>query len=201
MTIQVEQVDVILASWLFCPPNYIYSFYMTIQVEQVDVILVGKDIASVFWHWPWSIHINLLYMWRNQYSIASKWDVMSSYVIKLPEFQIFQKLEFWLVDFSAAEFKKILPEYLESEIGIGILLLMGVPEIGTENWNSQPSSRIAFTCGFLTLVGLPFMPYVLHRAQKWSLNLLPLLYIKYQQCWYLLNQSCTLGYWFMQTTY
>ncbi len=49
-------------------------------------------------------------------------------------------------------------------------------------------SNIAFDCGFLTLVGLCFIPYVLHRGRKWSLNLLPLLYIKYQQYGYLLNQ-------------
>ncbi len=49
-------------------------------------------------------------------------------------------------------------------------------------------SSIAFAWAFLTLVGLRFIPYVLHRAWKWSLNLLPLLYIKYWQWGYLLNQ-------------
>jgi hypothetical protein len=38
-------------------------------------------------------------------------------------------------------------------------------------------SSIAFTCGFVTLVGLHFIPHVLHRDRKWSLNLLPLSYI------------------------
>jgi hypothetical protein len=39
-------------------------------------------------------------------------------------------------------------------------------------------SSIAFACGFLTLVGLRFMPYESQRARKWSLNSLPLSYIK-----------------------
>ena len=50
------------------------------------------------------------------------------------------------------------------------------------------SRMIAFPLGFSTLVGLCFMPYESHKARKWSLNLLPLLYIKYQNCGYLLNQ-------------
>ncbi len=41
-------------------------------------------------------------------------------------------------------------------------------------------SSTAFACGFLILVGLQLMSYVLHRAQKKSLNLLLLSYIKYQ---------------------
>ncbi len=49
-------------------------------------------------------------------------------------------------------------------------------------------SSIAFAWGFLTLVGLRFTPCVLHRAQKWSLNLRPFLHIMYQQWGYLLNQ-------------
>jgi hypothetical protein len=47
---------------------------------------------------------------------------------------------------------------------------------------------IAFACGFLTLVGLRFIGYVSHRDWKWSLHLLLLLYIRYQQRGYLLNQ-------------
>ena len=35
-------------------------------------------------------------------------------------------------------------------------------------------SSIAFTWGFLTLVGLRLMPYESHKASKWSLNSLPL---------------------------
>ncbi len=51
-------------------------------------------------------------------------------------------------------------------------------------------SRIAFACGFLTLVSLHYIPYVLHRDQKWSLNSLPLSesYVMYWQRGYLLNQ-------------
>ncbi len=41
-------------------------------------------------------------------------------------------------------------------------------------------SSILFAVGFLMLVGLCFMPVVVHRAQKCSLNSLPLLCIKYQ---------------------
>ncbi len=40
-------------------------------------------------------------------------------------------------------------------------------------------SSMAFACGFLMLVGLHFMPYVVHRARKYNLNSLSLLYIKY----------------------
>jgi hypothetical protein len=50
------------------------------------------------------------------------------------------------------------------------------------------STSIAFALGFLILVGLRYMPYVVHRARKCSLNSLPLSYIKYQQQGYLLNQ-------------
>jgi hypothetical protein len=35
--------------------------------------------------------------------------------------------------------KKILTGISVIKNGIGILLPMGVPEIGTKNWNSQPS--------------------------------------------------------------
>jgi hypothetical protein len=50
---------------------------------------------------------------------------------------------------------------------------------------AQIPSSIAFTVGFLMLAGLCFTPYVAHRAQKCSLNSLPLSYIKYQQQGYL----------------
>ncbi len=47
--------------------------------------------------------------------------------------------EFQFIDFSTVEFKKIIPTGISGiENGIGILLPMGVPEIGTEKWNSQP---------------------------------------------------------------
>jgi hypothetical protein len=49
--------------------------------------------------------------------------------------------EFQFVDFSTAEFKKKIPTRFSGiENGIGILLPIGVPEIGTENRNSQHSS-------------------------------------------------------------
>jgi hypothetical protein len=49
-------------------------------------------------------------------------------------------LEFRFLDFSTAEFeqKKNSTGIFGIENGIGIPLPMGVPEIGTENWNSQP---------------------------------------------------------------
>jgi hypothetical protein len=37
------------------------------------------------------------------------------------------------------EFQKKIDWIFGIEHGIGILLTMGVPEIGTKNWNSQPS--------------------------------------------------------------
>jgi hypothetical protein len=55
------------------------------------------------------------------------------------EFQIFES-EFQFLDFSTAEFiRKILTGIFGIKNGIGIPLPMGVPEIGTENRNSQPS--------------------------------------------------------------
>jgi hypothetical protein len=62
-------------------------------------------------------------------------------------------------------------------------------------------SSMAFACGFLTLVGLRFMPYVLHRAGKRSLNSLPFLHISINNVDIYLTRSCTLGYWFVQMTY
>jgi hypothetical protein len=45
--------------------------------------------------------------------------------------------------FSTAEFeKKILTGIFGIKNGIGIPLPMGVPEIGTKNWNSQPSHNL-----------------------------------------------------------
>jgi hypothetical protein len=50
------------------------------------------------------------------------------------------ELEFRFLDFLTAEFEK---NFLTGILGIvnwiGIPLPMGVPEIGTKNWNSQPS--------------------------------------------------------------
>jgi hypothetical protein len=55
------------------------------------------------------------------------------------EFQI-SELEFQFLDFSKAEFEKKNPTGIFGiKNRIGIPLPMGVPEIGTENWNSQPS--------------------------------------------------------------
>jgi hypothetical protein len=58
------------------------------------------------------------------------------------EFRISES-EFRFLDFSTAEFKiKIQTGIFGIENGIGILLPMGVPEIGTENQSSQPSLRV-----------------------------------------------------------
>ncbi len=89
-------------------------------------------MVSVFWRWPWSIRINLLYMLRNQFSIAWKWDVLSSYMNKLPAFQILQIIGTWLDDFSAAEFKKNPNRIPAIWNEVGIPLPMEVPEIGTK---------------------------------------------------------------------
>jgi hypothetical protein len=65
-------------------------------------------------------------------------------VYLIPTFIFFEfrilKSEFRFLDFSTAKFEKKNPTGIfgiENEIGIP--LPMGVPEIGTENWNSQPS--------------------------------------------------------------
>ncbi len=49
-------------------------------------------------------------------------------------------------------------------------------------------SNIAFVCGFLTTVGLGFIPYNLHRYSKCSLNSFLLAYIEWQHRGYLHNQ-------------
>jgi hypothetical protein len=53
------------------------------------------------------------------------------------EFQI-SKLEFRFNDYSTAEFKKNPTGISGIENGIGIPLPMGVPEIGTKNWDFHP---------------------------------------------------------------
>jgi hypothetical protein len=53
----------------------------------------------------------------------------------------FSDSEFQFLIFLTAEFEKNFPTGIFGiENGIGIPLAMGVPEIGTENWNSQPST-------------------------------------------------------------
>ncbi len=52
------------------------------------------------------------------------------------------ELEFQLVEFSTAEFKKIPTGISGIKNGIGIPLLMGVPEMGTKNQNSQPRKNV-----------------------------------------------------------
>jgi hypothetical protein len=70
-----------------------------------------------------------------------KWGVLDSYVYFFSEFQILES-EFRFIDFSTTEFgKKILTGIFGIKNGIGIPLPMGVPEIGTENQNSQPRSK------------------------------------------------------------
>jgi hypothetical protein len=49
--------------------------------------------------------------------------------------------EFRFLDFSTTEFEKNFPTGIFGiKNGIRIPLPMGVPEIGTKNWNSQPSN-------------------------------------------------------------
>jgi hypothetical protein len=52
------------------------------------------------------------------------------------------------------------------------ILSLAVCSMFVNTASMHPS--IAFACGFLMLVGLCVMPYVLHRAQKSNLNSLPL---------------------------
>jgi hypothetical protein len=66
------------------------------------------------------------------------WGVLNSYAHFFLEFQI-SELEFRFLDFSTVEFKNKNPTGIFGiENGIRIPLPMGVPEIGTKNWNSQP---------------------------------------------------------------
>ncbi len=60
------------------------------------------------------------------------------------EFGILES-EFWFLHFSTAEFENNFPTGIFGiENGIGIPLPMGVPEIGTENRNSQPRFNLLF---------------------------------------------------------
>ncbi len=54
------------------------------------------------------------------------------------------------------EFQRKIPTGIFGIVnGIGIPPLMGVPEIGTKNWNSQPSCLVMLLLGFLEhLLGL-----------------------------------------------
>jgi hypothetical protein len=56
------------------------------------------------------------------------------------EFQILES-EFQFDVFSTADFKKNLTGIIGIKNGIGIPQPMGVAEIGTKNWNSQPSAQ------------------------------------------------------------
>ncbi len=113
-------VDVILVACFFCLPKW---HLLILKVDQVDVLLPGKDIAGVFWCWHWSLH------W--------KCNLMSSYVKK-----------YWNSEFSNWNSDLMTFQQQNSKInptripwicnGIGIQLLMGISEIGTENLNSQP---------------------------------------------------------------
>ncbi len=79
----------------------------------------------VFFREPW-------YLWRNKY--------LFSY--EVPEFQILES-EFWFSDSSDIGIQKKNPTGIFGiENRIGILLTMGVPEIGTKHQNSQPSIYI-----------------------------------------------------------
>ncbi len=75
------------------------------------------------------------------------------------------------------------------------LMSSGVNELAISNsavgricpstWCTHSNMPIA--CGFLTVVGLHLIPYDLHRYSKWSLNSLPLSYIKWRHRGYLHN--------------
>jgi hypothetical protein len=52
------------------------------------------------------------------------------------------ELEFRLLEFSTAEFKKNPTGISGIKNGIGIPLPMGVPEMGTKNQNSQPRKNV-----------------------------------------------------------
>jgi hypothetical protein len=73
-----------------------------------------------------------------------KLSVLNSYVNFFSELQISES-EFRLLDFSTAEFINKNPTGIFGiKNGIGILLPIGVLEIGTENQNSQPRKEGAF---------------------------------------------------------
>ncbi len=71
------------------------------------------------------------------------WRLMQNEVYWIPtyfffEFQILES-EFQFLNYSTAEIEKNFPTGIFGiENGIGIPLTMGVPEIRTKNWNSQP---------------------------------------------------------------
>ncbi len=116
-------VDVDLAAWIFCPPKW---HLLVLQVEQVDAIFVGKDIAIVFW-----------FKMRCIEFLCNPKFGKSNLGIGIPIW--------WILN---SRIQKKNPTGI-SGIGnrIGIPLPVGVPEIGTKNWNSQPSpSQKSCTC-------------------------------------------------------
>ena len=62
-----------------------------------------------------------------------------------------------------------------------------VHNIATITWCK--CSSMAFTCGFLILVGFWIRPHVLHRSWKWHLNSLPLSFMTTLGQGYLQNQK------------
>ncbi len=85
----------------------------------------------------WTNKIKSLYMLWSQYKLATK---------RCTEFLCKKLLEFWKSQIGIPifwlsrnwNFKKKLTGIFGVVNGIGIPPPMGVPEIGTENWNSQP---------------------------------------------------------------
>ncbi len=81
----------------------------------------------------------------------SEWCYMQNEVYWIPKFIFFRIPNFkigipisWF--FNSGIQKKNPTLIFGIENGIGILLTMGVPEIRTENWNSQPSSCTPIMC-------------------------------------------------------
>ncbi len=108
----------------FACQHHIYLFWvlptshlLVLQVEQVDVILAGKDIAIVFWY-----KMRCTEFLRNK-----KFGILNLGIGVL----------IWQFSNSRILKKNLLTRISGIGNEIGIPLPMGVPEIGTKNWNSQ----------------------------------------------------------------
>ncbi len=123
-------------------------------------------------------------MLANQYKIASKWDVLSSYANKLPEFQISQiRIPIWWLSRNRTSKNRFWPEYLELEMKLLFRFWWGFqksePKIGIPNlgWEYHTLSvRVSYSQRALTV---SLWEYHTLSVQRWDFH--PTLRVWYSQ--------------------
>ncbi len=105
-------------------------------------------------------YVHTMKNWKVYRLTYYNWCLGRNEVYWIPTSNFFRNSEFWNLNYNLSIFqqqnsKRKKPTRISRiKIGIGILLLMGVPEIGTKNWNSQPRST---SCPYYRRV--PTMPW------------------------------------------